>query len=209
MKVAVLDYGIGNVKSMCNALNHVGIESELTNVKENILSADTVILPGVGAFAHGINNLNEYKLIPIIQEYVASGKLFIGVCLGMQLLLEESEEFGFNKGLGLIKGKVIKFPLDKSSEEKLPHVCWNTIIEPSSNRWKNTLLEDTPNNSDMYFVHSYIAAPFSQSDILASCNYGGVNFCAAVQMNNIYGFQFHPEKSADLGLAILNKIKQF
>jgi glutamine amidotransferase len=209
VKVAILDYGIGNVKSICNALTHVGIDNELTNIKEKILPSDAVILPGVGAFAHGINNLNEYNLVSIIQEFVASGKLFIGICLGMQLLMEESEEFGTNKGLGLIKGKVIKFPLLKNSEEKLPHVCWNNIAEPSASRWKNTLLQDTPRNASMYFVHSYVAAPQNQNDILANCFYGGVNFCAAVQHKNIYGFQFHPEKSADLGLAILKKIKQF
>lgn len=209
MKVAVIDYGIGNVKSMCNALAHVGIDAELINNKENILMADAVILPGVGAFAHGINNLNEYNLIPIIKEYVSTGKLFMGVCLGMQLLLEESEEFGANNGLGLIKGKVIKLPIEQGNLEKLPHVSWNGISEPYNQRWDKTLLADTPLNSNMYFVHSYVAAPTNESDILATCNYGGVNFCAAVQKDNIYGFQFHPEKSADLGLAILNKIKQF
>ena len=209
MKVAVIDYGIGNVKSMCNALNHVGIDAELTNIKEKILMSDAVILPGVGAFAHGINNLNEYNLIPIIKEYVSTGKLFMGVCLGMQLLLEESEEFGANNGLGLIKGKVIKLPIAKGNIDKLPHVSWNGISKPYTQRWEKTLLEDTPLNSNMYFVHSYVAAPTNESDILATCNYGGVNFCAAVQKDNIYGFQFHPEKSADLGLAILNKIKQF
>lgn len=209
MKVAVIDYGIGNVKSMCNALAHVGIDAELTNNKENILMADAVMLPGVGAFAHGINNLNEYNLIPIIKEYVSTGKLFMGVCLGMQLLLEESEEFGANNGLGLIKGKVIKLPIEQGNLDKLPHVSWNGISEPNTQRWNKTLLADTPLNSNMYFVHSYVAAPTHESDILAICNYGGVNFCSAVQKDNIYGFQFHPEKSAELGLAILNKIKQF
>jgi glutamine amidotransferase len=208
VKVVVIDYGIGNVKSMCNALAHLGIDAELTNNKENILMADAVILPGVGAFAQGINNLNEFNLISIIKEYVSTGKLFIGVCLGMQLLLEESEEFGSNNGLGLIKGKVIKLPIAQGNKDKLPHVSWNGISEPKNQRWDKTLLEDTPLNTNMYFVHSYVASPYNESDILATCNYGGVNFCAAVQKDNIYGFQFHPEKSAELGLAILSKIKQ-
>ena len=207
MKVAVIDYGIGNVKSMCNALAHVGINVELTNNKKNILIADAVILPGVGAFAHGINYLNKYSLIPTIKEYVSTGKLFMGVCLGMQLLLEESEEFGTNQGLGLIKGKVIKLPIADGNLVKLPHVSWNEINEPYKQRWDKTLLADTPLNSNMYFVHSYVAAPTYESDILATCNYGGVNFCAAVQKDNIYGFQFHPEKSGSLGLKILKHLK--
>lgn len=209
MKVAVIDYGIGNVKSMCNALAHVGIEAELTNSRDSILMADAAILPGVGAFAHGMQNLNELNLIPIIEEYVGTGKLFIGICLGMQLLLDESEEFGANKGLGLINGKVIKLPIVQGSIEKLPHVNWSEINSPNPLRWANTLLEDIPVNTNMYFVHSFVAAPTNQSDILATCNYGGGDFCSALQRNNVYGFQFHPEKSGESGLKILNKIKQF
>lgn len=209
MKVAVIDYSIGNVKSMCNALEHVGIEAELTNNRDSILMADAAILPGVGAFAHGMQNLNELNLIPVIEEYVGAGKLFIGICLGMQLLLDESEEFGANKGLGLIDGKVIKLPIGQGSQEKLPHVNWSEINSPNPLRWSNTLLEDTPINSNMYFVHSFVAAPTNQSDILATCYYGAGYFCSAVQKNNVYGFQFHPEKSGELGLNILNKIKKF
>ncbi len=209
MKVAVIDYGIGNVKSMCNALIHVGIEVELTCDKDKIMSADALILPGVGAFAHGMNNLNQYNLIPVLYEFAGTGKMFIGVCLGMQMLLEESTEFGLNKGMGLIKGKVIKLPVAQNSLEKLPHVSWNKINEPNPGRWSNTLLSEVPSNNDLYFVHSYVAAPENPNDILANCTYGGVDFCAAIHQNNIYGFQFHPEKSGEMGLAILKRIKQF
>ncbi len=209
MNIAVIDYGIGNVKSMCNALAHVGLEAILTNKRDEILSADAVILPGVGAFAQGMYNLNQHQLVPVIREYVSGGKLFIGVCLGMQMLLEESEEFGATRGIGLIHGRVKKIQLAENSIEKLPHVSWNEINEPISGRWKNTLLEDTPINSNMYFVHSFVAVPEHETDVLASCNFGGNDFCAAIQQNNIYGFQFHPEKSAEMGLSILNKIKQF
>lgn len=208
MKVAVIDYGIGNVKSMCNALLHVGIEVELTSDRDKIMSADALILPGVGAFAHGMNNLNQFNLIPVFYEFVETGKMFIGVCLGMQMLLEESVEFGSHKGIGLIKGKVIKLPIAKNSLEKLPHVSWDKISEPEAGRWKNTLLSEVPLNNNFYFVHSYVAAPENQDDILANCTYGGVDFCAALHQKNIYGFQFHPEKSGDMGLSILNKIKQ-
>jgi len=208
MKAVVIDYGIGNVKSMCNALLHSGIEAVLSSDKDDILSADVCILPGVGAFAHGMNNLNNYKLVPVIEEFVATGKIFIGVCLGMQMLLEESTEFGINKGIGLIKGKVIKLPVAENSLEKLPHVSWNTISEPMPGRWKNTLLSDIPAMNSFYFVHTYVAAPQNNNDILANCNYGGVDFCAAIQHKNIYGFQFHPEKSGETGLSIFNTIKQ-
>lgn len=193
---------------MCNALIHVGIEAELTSDRDKIMRADAVILPGVGAFAHGMNNLNRYNLIPVFYEFVETGKLFISVCLGMQMLLEESTEFGLNKGIGLIKGKVIKLPLPENSLEKLPHVSWNTISEPTLARWNDTLLSETAIKNNMYFVHSYVAVPENKNDILANCTYGGVDFCAAIQHENIYGFQFHPEKSGEMGLSILNKIKQ-
>lgn len=208
MKAVVIDYGIGNVKSMCNALLHSGIEATLSSERNEVLSADVCILPGVGAFAHGMNNLNNYNLVPIIEDFVKTGKLFIGVCLGMQMLLEESTEFGVNKGIGLIKGKVIKLPVAENSLERLPHVSWNTISEPTSGRWNNTLLSNIPPGDSVYFVHTYVASPQNTNNILANCNYGGVDFCAAIQHENIYGFQFHPEKSGETGLSILNTIKQ-
>ncbi len=208
MRAVVIDYGIGNVKSMCNALLHVGIEADLSSDRNTIMKADVLILPGVGAFAHGMNNLENCNLIPVLKDFVRTGKPFIGICLGMQLLLEESIEFGLNYGIGLIKGKVIKLPLEENNSEKLPHVGWNNIIEPTPGRWKNSLLDHLPQENNMYFVHTYVAVPENKDDILANCSYGGVDFCAAIQHKNIYGFQFHPEKSGELGLSILKKIKQ-
>jgi len=202
-KVTIINYGIGNTKSMCNALKNIGVEPVLTNDKRTILNADALILPGVGAFSKGMENLHAAAVIDTIQDYVKKGNPFLGVCLGMQLLFDESEEFGFTKGLGLIKGKVIKFPLNDATEEKLPHVSWNEIQEPFPGRWQNTLLQDTKPNTDVYFVHSFVAVPSDQDDILSTTNYGGVDFCSAVQHENIYGTQFHPEKSSKKGLNIL------
>lgn len=210
-KIVIIDYGIGNVKSMYNAFFNIGLEPKLTSDKQIILNADAVVLPGVGAFNKGMENLNERGLFRIIHEYVKKGNPFLGVCLGMQMLLEESEEFGRTPGLGLIKGKVVKLPILPFSEEKLPHVSWNELNEPREGRWKNTILENIPVNTDAYFVHSFVAEPTYEKDILATTNYAGVNFCSAVQHENIYGAQFHPEKSSQIGLTILtnfvNQIK--
>lgn len=205
MKVAVLDYGIGNVRSIINALTNIGADPVLTSEPDLIMSADALILPGVGAFARGMQNLHERNLVDLIHSFVDTGKPFMGICLGMQMLLEESEEFGYNKGLGLIKGKVIKLPLESGGAEKLPHISWNEIIEPSPGRWDNTLLETTKSSSDVYFIHSYVALPDNEKDVLTHTFYGNGYFCSAVQRDNIIGFQFHPEKSGELGLKMLSK----
>ena len=202
-KAIIIDYGIGNTKSMCNALTNIGVEPVLTADKSTILNADRLILPGVGAFSKGMENLHAADLFQTIHNYVKKGNPFLGVCLGMQMLLDESEEFGITKGLGLIKGKVIKLPIDNAAEEKLPHVSWNELHEPVPGRWQNTLLQDTAPNTDVYFVHSFVVVPSDQNDILSTANYGGIDFCSAVQHENIYGTQFHPEKSSKKGLNIL------
>jgi glutamine amidotransferase len=201
--IVVVDYGIGNVKSMVNALENIGEKVSLTNDEQEIMNADAVILPGVGAFKHGMDNLSQRGLVEIIHNFVATRKPFLGVCLGMQMLMEESEEFGVCKGLGLIEGSVKMIPLDINANAKLPHVSWNELMIPSENRWVNTILSTTPENTDMYFVHSFAAIPTKKQDILANCNYGNITFCAAVNKNNIYGTQFHPEKSGVFGLRIL------
>lgn len=202
-KVAVLDYGIGNVRSQLNALNYIGVDAELTANRDTILNSDAVILPGVGAFKHGMENLNSHGLIPIIKNYIATGKPFLGICLGMQLLFEESDEFGYSEGLGLIKGKIKKLINEDIKGLKLPHIGW-TSINPTNNRdWKNTLLNEIPIGTPYYFVHSYAANPSDINDSLATAQFGANSFCCAVQKNNIYGTQFHPEKSGEMGLMIL------
>lgn len=204
MKVAILDYGIGNVKSLGNALAYIGAVPLLTSNASEVYAADALILPGVGAFAKAMENLEARNLDPVIKEFVNSGKPFMGICLGMQLLFDQSVEFGITNGLGLIKGNVVRLPLKDAFKEKLPHVSWNEIKEPASNRWHNTIFHAVPTGTDVYFVHSYVGVPVYSEDILALCNYGGTDFCAAVQRENVWGVQFHPEKSGKVGLNMLS-----
>lgn len=202
--IVIVDYGLGNIKSMYNAIKFVNLKPPTITADCNkIKSADAIVLPGVGAFSEGMKNLNKLGLSNLLLDFVATGKPFLGVCLGMQMLFDESEEFGITSGLGIVKGKVNKLSLDNNL--KFPHVGWNTIFEPSVDRWQNTILQDIENNSDMYFVHSFVAQPEFKSDILANTQYGNNIFCSAVRHNNVFGTQFHPEKSSKIGLKILEK----
>lgn len=202
MNIVIVDYGIGNVKSILNAFDNQGGKTILSRDRDVILNADGLILPGVGAFSHGMNNLNKYGLVNIIKDYVKTDKPLLGICLGMQMLLEESEEFGSTKGIGLIKGKVIKLPVEKSNKVKLPHVSWNEI-QTKNIQWENTILNDVEVNSDMYFVHTFVAKPDNENEILSTTGYFDVEFCSSLKKDNIYGCQFHPEKSAKDGLSII------
>ncbi len=200
-KIAVLDYGLGNVKSILNALDMLNIQSVLTNDIKVIESSHALILPGVGAFAKGMENLQKHNLIPAIHNHIASGKSFMGICLGMQLLLDESTEFGVSKGLGLIKGKVNRLNVEPSV--KLPHISWNTLIEPEMGKWIKTPLAKVNPDASVYFVHSYAAVPDNESDVLSYTRYSDITFCSSVRKENIIGVQFHPEKSGQVGLEIL------
>lgn len=202
MKISIIDYEIGNVKSIINALKKIGIEPLLTHDKETILTSDGLILPGVGAFAYGMDNLQKYGLIEVINNFVNTKKPFMGICLGMQMLMEESEEFGITKGLGLIEGKVIKLPIQNSNYEKLPHVSWNEISKHNI-AWENTIFNNIQEQSDMYFVHSFVATPIHEENILSTTEYSDYRFCSAIKKDNIYGCQFHPEKSGEIGLKIM------
>ena len=202
MNIVVIDYDIGNVRSILNAFNKVGISPLLSRDKEKILNADAVVLPGVGAFSHGMKKLHQYFLVEILKEYAKSNKPLLGICLGMQMLLEKSEEFGRTEGIGLIKGKVIKLPFNDDKNEKLPHVSWNEIESKEIN-WDRTILKNINQKSDMYFVHSYIAVPSDENTILSTTLYSNSTFCSSIKKGNIYGCQFHPEKSAKEGLKIL------
>ncbi len=203
MKIAIIDYDIGNVRSIVSAFENQGAQVILTRDKDIILSADGVVLPGVGAFSHGMKNLNEYNLVEIIREYIRTNKPFMGICLGMQMLFDKSEEFGETVGLGVVSGKVEKLPVKKSQKEKLPHVSWNEIND-TVNKWSGTILEHIENNSDVYFVHSFVVIPKNKEEILSITEYCGYNFCSSIRVNNVYGCQFHPEKSGKVGLKIIN-----
>lgn len=201
--IAILDYGIGNIRSISNALEAIGETPLLTRKPVEILEAKALVFPGVGAFSKGMRNLHDFDLIPVIQSYVETGKAFLGICLGMQMLLDWSEEFGLTQGLGLIPGKVIRMPVRESENLKLPHISWNTVHKPEPHRWENTILGGIQTHDETYFVHSYVAVPTESKHILAHTNYGSCSFCSAVRRDNIYGVQFHPEKSRETGLAIL------
>ena len=195
--IAVIDYDAGNMASVVKALKFIGEEPVITRDPEEILKADKVILPGVGAYADAMEKLTGYGLVDVIKEYVASGKPFFGICLGLQLLFDESEEGGEHvKGLGILPGRVKLFP--KTEGLKIPHMGWNSLeIKPD-----RRLFKGIKNGEYVYFVHSYYLQAENEKDVAASCEYG-VTFHAAVESGNVFACQFHPEKSGDAGLAIL------
>tara|TARA_B110000444_G_scaffold251938_2_gene280516 strand:+ start:49 stop:681 length:633 start_codon:yes stop_codon:yes gene_type:complete len=203
-KVCVLDYGIGNVKSLCNALSNFNIDIILTSKHNDILSSDYLILPGVGAFKNAMDKLKALELDYIINQFVKSGKPFLGICVGMQVLFEDSEEFGFSHGLGLIKGHVKKIKSHKPNV-KLPSIGWSKLVLKNNERWNNSILEKINKNDFVYFIHSFSCNPKFQKEILANTIYKGVELCASIQKDNITGVQFHPEKSGPVGLKILNQ----
>ena len=201
MKIVVVDYGIGNVQSIFNALSKFkDVDVILSDSQDEIMSADGLILPGVGAFKRAMKELKRRNLPNVLSSYILQGKPFLGICLGMQLLFESSEEFGYTEGLGFIKGGVEYFPGDVN--DKLPHVSWNSIEKQELN-WSGTIFSDIKNKDDFYFVHSYICKPKDQSIILSKTQYGGIDFCSSIRQGSIYACQFHPEKSANSGLKVM------
>ena len=201
-KVVIIDYQLGNLFSVKQACDTVGINAEISSNREDILNADALILPGVGAFIEAMNNLKKFDLDTAIQIKVNGGTPIFGICLGQQLLFTESEEFGAGKGLDLISGIIKRFP--ETIEErkvKVPHIAWNTIFKLNQ-EWDNTALKDLNNNDFMYFIHSYYVKPKDDACILTLTNYDGIQFCSAILRNNIFATQFHPEKSADKGISI-------
>ena len=201
LRLVIIDYDIGNVRSILNAFEKVDISPILSRDKDEILNADGVILPGVGAFSHAMKNLHNYTLVDTLKEYALLNKPLLGICLGMQILFDESEEFEITKGLGIISGKVVKLTTNKK-KVKLPHISWNEI-EAHKSKWDNTILDNIGQKSDMYFIHSYMAVPSDTNNILSTTNYFDHHFCSSVKKGNIYGSQFHPEKSAKEGLKII------
>ncbi len=211
MKVAVIDYNMGNLFSVQRALAYTGIDSVITGSRSEILKADGAVLPGVGAFGEALYNLKQDNLIPTILDFINSGRPFMGICLGMQLLFTKSYEFGCHEGLGIVRGNIVRFNNHAASgrKVKVPHVSWNQIERPreSSDTWESSLLADTRNGTFMYFVHSYYAEPEETKDILSVSAYGGREYCSAIKKENVEAFQFHPEKSGKDGLRILQRFK--
>ncbi len=205
--ISIIDYGVGNIMSVISAFKKVGCEVKVISTSWEIKDATLLVLPGVGAYGEGMAQLEKRGLVSAIKDYVASGKPLLGICLGAQLLLSKSQEFGDYQGLGIVKGKVIKFKDPREVDlpgYRVPHVTWNTITPSSEQAWKNTILANTPLNTKVYFIHSYYIVPDDQNTVLAKAEYGGQDFCAVFKKGNIYGCQFHPEKSGELGLEIIN-----
>ncbi|KMP10333.1 hypothetical protein UR09_06580 [Candidatus Nitromaritima sp. SCGC AAA799-A02] len=202
VNVAILDYGLGNIRSIRNALVSQGGAPVMTRNENEILRASGLILPGVGAFSHGMDQLKEYGLVEVIRKYVNSGKPVMGICLGMQLFMEFSEEHGWREGLGLMQGGVHELPLERSEVVRLPHVGWNRIHSASGDAWETGTLKSLPSGQFFYFIHSYAVRPGRESDIYAWTEYGKTRFASAVRRDNVSGFQFHPEKSGEAGLSI-------
>ena len=201
-KVIIIDYQLGNLFSVKQACDKVGINAEISSDREKILNADALILPGVGAFIEAMNNLKIFGLDTAIQNKVKGGTPIFGICLGQQLLFTESEEFGAGKGLDLISGIIKRFPESFDERKiKVPHIAWNTIFS-NKQEWGNSPLRNLDINDFMYFIHSYYVKPNDDSCILTLTNYDGIEFCSSVLKNNIFATQFHPEKSAEKGISI-------
>jgi glutamine amidotransferase len=201
-KVIIIDYQLGNLFSVKQACDTVGINSQISSNREDVLNADALILPGVGAFIEAMNNLRKFRLDTAIQDKVKSGTPIFGICLGQQLLFTESEEFGAGQGLDLISGLIKRFPNTFDERKiKVPHIAWNTIYTMQQ-EWGDSALKDLDNNDFMYFIHSYYVKPIDDACILTITNYDEIEFCSSILKNNIFATQFHPEKSADKGLSI-------
>ncbi|NBD28335.1 imidazole glycerol phosphate synthase subunit HisH [Paenibacillus glycinis] len=191
--IAIIDYGMGNLHSVSKAVERLGYEPVVTADAQEIMEADGAILPGVGAFGDAMQNLRNTGLDEVTRYYASSGKPLLGICLGMQLLFSESEEYGPHKGLNLLPGTVIRF----KGDFKVPHMGWNKL----DFRQENALFEGLE-PGHVYFVHSFHAKPGRESDLLATTDYNG-QVTAIVGSGNVYGMQFHPEKSSDLGMSLL------
>jgi glutamine amidotransferase len=201
--VAILDYDCGNVRSIANAFVGVNAAPVITRDPRAIQAADALVIPGVGAFANAMESLRRFQLIDEIYRFADSGKRILGICLGMQMLFEQSEEFGLSRGLGLIRGRVKKLPVTVDAKIRLPHIAWNTIYPSAGGGWEDCILSDTEPYSKVYFVHSYAPVPECSHTIMSLTTYGDCEFVSSVKAGYIFGCQFHPEKSSKHGLKIL------
>lgn len=213
-KVLIIDYGMGNLFNIERAIMHVGGSAEISDSPLKIASAERLILPGVGAFGKAMHELKNRGIIEALYAFIQTGRPFMGICLGMQLLLTESHEFGQYNGLNLISGKVVRLKgvADDGQQLKIPHIGWNKIDIPESvekrksesnyHSWDGTILQGLNSGSYFYFVHSFVCYLEDAKYVLAESIYGMDRFCSVVRKDNIYGCQFHPEKSGEEGLHI-------
>jgi len=201
--VVIIDYQLGNLFSVNQALVNIGLNVSISSDPKDVEKADAIVLPGVGAFGNAMTNLEQLGLIEPIKNAIAAGKPFLGICLGLQLLFSESEEFGASQGLNVISGRVRRFKNDNAEEPiRVPQIAWNTIERPTPDRWDKSPLKGIANHEHMYFVHSYYVEPEDESNVLTTTTYKGVSYTSSILKNNIFACQFHPEKSAQEGLKI-------
>ncbi|WP_297424261.1 imidazole glycerol phosphate synthase subunit HisH [Clostridium sp.] len=197
--IVIIDYGMGNLKSVKNALDFLGLENKISSDIEDIRNAKALILPGVGAFPDAMETIEKLSLDKIIKEEVGKNKPLLGICLGMQLLFENGYEGVERKGLGLLKGNIIKMKDDKEKNIKIPHIGWNNLIYKK----KNELFDSIEEGKFVYYVHSYFAQDYNDEDLVAYSEYGENKIPGVVRKDNVMGAQFHPEKSGSVGLTIL------
>ena len=202
--IAIIDYEMGNLKSIYKCLKYLNVNSSITSDPKALLNADGVILPGVGAFGDAIKHLKEKNLLNIIRQVANEGKPLLGICLGLQLLFATSSEMGNFKGLNLIKGEVILFEVGKVT--KVPHIGWNNVDIQNLDHF---LVQGIPNNSYFYFVHSFYSVPENEENILGLTKYGDTEFCSITSKDNVIATQFHPEKSSEYGIRIYQNFIDF
>ena len=208
MSTVVIDYGIVNLKNILRSFEYIGVPIDSAVDPDQVLKADRIILPGVGAFASGMNELRTRGMDDAVKCIANAGRPVLGICLGMQMLLDTSIEYGQHQGLGLIPGSVVPIPTNSvgMGRRKIPHIGWNALRYPShASSWKNSCLNRAPEGSFFYFVHSFMVVPEKSSHILAQCIYEGLPVTAAIKKDNITGLQFHPERSGPIGLEILHE----
>lgn len=205
--VTVIDYGVGNLLSVARALAHCGADVEVTSELEKISAAVRLVLPGVGAFGDCINELRSRRMDGVILDFAASGRPLMGICVGMQILFDRGMEFGNHTGLALLSGEVVKIPRTKpdGTSRRLPHIGWSPLQRTAACTGPGeTILSSVHTGDAVYFVHSFQAVPSEAKTMIASVDCEGLAVCAAVAKDNVFGFQFHPEKSGPTGLRILD-----
>lgn len=211
VRVTVVDYGVGNLLSVTRALAACGADVEVSKAGSQVERAERLVLPGVGAFASCMSELRRRALVEPLLAFMQSGRPFLGICVGLQMLMQIGEEFGEHAGLGVVAGRVTAIPATSADGQphKIPHIGWGALRpSPGGADWKNSILSNVPVGSTCYFVHSFAVQPEAAAVRLADCVYNGRALCAAVRQNNVYGTQFHPEKSGRTGLGILSAFLQ-
>ena len=200
--VAIVDYGMGNLFSVKRACEHAGLRADITNRPHAVAAADAVIVPGVGAFADAMSALQRLDLVRVLHDAAAAEQPLIGICLGMQLLMDESHEFGRHRGLGIIAGDVVRLPESSAGPRRLkvPHIGWNRVQAASSRDWSGSLFGGWQDGEYMYFVHSYYVRPQDASLVWSTTTYGTTAFCSGLRRGHITACQFHPERSGAVGL---------